>query len=224
MKILVVENRERLSAHLRNCKAASDSDIIAVNSISDGLQYIEQCSFDLLILSERMLPGNEAWGFAKLLKNAGEEIPILLLPYRDAVLDNVKGQESKNDKFLPDPMSFSEMLVRVCDLVQRENSQRADFVQVADMKIDCRLQRAYRGSSQITLTPREFALLALLASRIGETFSRAQIADLVLRGTCDNDSNVVAVYIRRLRAKVDDPFQEKLIHTVRGSGYFLAQR
>ena len=148
-------------------------------------------------------------------------MPVLFLTARDAVEDRVKGLELGADDYLVKPFSYAELLARVRTLLRRGPPREVEIFQVGDLQLDVLRRRVLRGTERITLTNKEFALLQLLISRSGEVLSRAQIASQVWQMNFDSDTNVVDVAIRRLRAKVDDPFTPKLIHTVRGMGYTL---
>jgi two-component system copper resistance phosphate regulon response regulator CusR len=150
-------------------------------------------------------------------------MPVLFLTARDAVLDRVKGLELGADDYLVKPFAFSELLARVRSILRRTVSTQPEQLQIADMELDLVRHKATRGRKNLELTPKEFMLLSLLARRKGEALSRDFIARQVWDMTFDSSTNVVDVHVRRLRAKVDDPFEEKLIHTVRGVGYVLRE-
>jgi two-component system copper resistance phosphate regulon response regulator CusR len=146
---------------------------------------------------------------------------VLILSARDAVGDRVKGLELGADDYLIKPFAFSELVARLRSVLRRGPTRRADRMQVADLEIDMVAHKVTRGGQKLELTPKEFALLSLLARRRGQALSRTVIAEQVWDMNFDSDTNVVDVHIRRLRAKVDDPFPRKLIQTVRGVGYVL---
>ena len=145
--------------------------------------------------------------------------PVLFLTARDQVDDRVKGLELGADDYLVKPFAFSELLARIRSLLRRGRSREPDVLEIADLQLDLLRRRVTRGGQRISLTPKEFALLSLLVRRRGEVLSRTLIAEQVWDMNFDSDTNVVDVAIRRLRAKVDDPFPIKLIHTIRGVGY-----
>jgi two-component system copper resistance phosphate regulon response regulator CusR len=140
------------------------------------------------------------------------------------VADRVKGLELGADDYLVKPFAFAELLARVRSLLRRAPGRQPDTVHVADLELDLVRHKAARAGKRLDLTPKEFALLSLLARRAGEVLSRTLIAEQVWDMNFDSDTNVVDVHVRRLRAKVDDPFERKLIHTVRGVGYVLEDR
>ena len=158
------------------------------------------------------------------MRRAGKELPVIFLTARDAVEDRIRGLELGADDYLVKPFSFSELLVRVRTILRRGPLRQPETLQIADLAIDLLRHKAARAGVRLDLTPKEFALLSLLARRQGEVLSRTLIADQVWDMNFDSDTNVVDVAIRRLRAKVDDPFPKKLIHTIRGIGYVLEEQ
>lgn len=178
---------------------------------------------DLIVL-DVMLPGRDGWSVLSQLRRDGNQTPILMLTARDRVQDRVKGLELGADDYLVKPFAFSELLARVRSILRRGPSRQADTMRIADLEIDLTRMKALRGGKRLDLTPREFSLLTLFSRRTGEVLSRTFIAEQVWDMNFDSDSNVVDVHIRRLRSKVDDPFDTKLIHTVRGVGYVLEKR
>jgi two-component system copper resistance phosphate regulon response regulator CusR len=149
---------------------------------------------------------------------------VLFLTARDTVPDRVKGLELGADDYLVKPFAFSELLARVRSILRRGPARQPEVMQIADLELDLPRHRAVRAGRRLDLTPKEFALLALLARRTGEVLTRTLIAEQVWEMNFDSDTNVVDVAVRRLRAKADDPFARKLIHTVRGVGYVLETR
>src|SRR5262249_52696713 len=168
------------------------------------------------------------WSLLAALRQAGVQTPVLILTARDAVEERVKGLELGADDYLVKPFAFAELLARVRTILRRGPARQPDAVRVADLEIDLarhratpRPPRAGRGPAP---TPKEFALLSLLARRHGEVLTRTHIAEQVWEINIGRDSNVVDVHVRRLRTKVDLPFEKKLIHTARGVGYVLEER
>jgi two-component system copper resistance phosphate regulon response regulator CusR len=158
------------------------------------------------------------------LRRRGLTTPVLFLTARDAVHDRVKGLELGADDYLVKPFAFSELLARVRSILRRGAGRQPSVLTVADLEIDLVRHRATRGGKLLELTPKEFLLLSLLMRRTGEALSRTLIAEQVWDINFDSDSNVVEVHMRRLRSKVDDPYENKLIYTVRGIGYVLEER
>jgi two-component system copper resistance phosphate regulon response regulator CusR len=219
MRILVVEDEFKTADYLR--KGVSESGYlveVALNGL-DGQHLIQESEFDLIIL-DVMLPGIDGWQLLQIVRRKAQT-PVLFLTARDAVEDRVKGLELGADDYLVKPFSYAELLARVRTLLRRGPPREVEQFKVADLELDLLRRRVTRQGERLTLTNKEFALLHLLLSREGEVLSRAQIASQVWQMNFDSDTNVVDVAIRRLRAKVDDPYQPKLIHTVRGMGYLL---
>jgi two-component system copper resistance phosphate regulon response regulator CusR len=167
-----------------------------------------------------MIPKRDGWTVVKELREAGVQTPVIFLTARDSVRDRVKGLELGADDYVVKPFAFSELLARVRSLLRRFPAQR-DELRIEDLEIDTRHHRATRGGLPLNLTPKEFLLLSHLARSAGEVVSRTEIAEHVWDIDFKTDTNVVDVVVRRLRAKVDDPFQKKLVHTIRGVGYVL---
>ena len=187
----------------------------------DGLHLALTESYDLAIL-DVMLPGIDGWGVLAGIRRAGKDMPVMFLTARDAVDDRVKGLELGADDYLLKPFAFSELLARVRTLLRRGGKAPTDpFLRAANLELDLLRRRVSRGGQRIDLTAKEFALLELLLRRQGEVLPRSLIASQVWDMNFDSDTNVIEVAMRRLRAKVDDAFEPKLIRTVRGMGYVL---
>jgi two-component system copper resistance phosphate regulon response regulator CusR len=223
MKILVVEDEAKAAAYLRKGLTENGFVVDVTNQGDEGLRRAQSGDYDLIIL-DVMLPGRDGWSVLTELRQAGKQTPVLFLTARDSVHYRVKGLELGADDYLVKPYAFSELLARVRSILRRGPARQPDTVRVADLELDLVRHRASREGRRLDLTPREFALLSLLARRAGEILSRTLIAEQVWDVNFDCDSNVVDVHVRRLRAKVDDAFDRKLIHTVRGVGYVLEER
>lgn len=223
MKILIVEDEAKTSAYLAKGLSESGYTVDCSGSGEEGFQLAKQGGFDLLIL-DVMLPGKDGWSVLSDLRRLGAKLPILLLTARDAVEDRVKGLEAGADDYLVKPFAFSELLARVRSLLRRGPARQPEVLRIADLEIDPVRHKAQRSGRRLDLTPKEFSLLYLLASRSGDVLSRTLLAEQVWDMNFDSDTNVVDVHVRRLRSKVDDPFDKKIIHTVRGVGYVLEDR
>ena len=219
MRILVVEDEVKAADYLRKGLSESGYAVEVAHNGIDGQFLAQESEFDLIIL-DVMLPGIDGWQLLQIIRRKSQ-VPVLFLTARDAVEDRVKGLELGADDYLVKPFSYAELLARVRTLLRRGPPREVEQFQVADLQLDVLRRRVLRGAERITLTNKEFALLQLLMERSGEVLSRTQIASQVWQMNFDSDTNVVDVAIRRLRAKVDDPFSPKLIHTVRGMGYTL---
>jgi two-component system copper resistance phosphate regulon response regulator CusR len=220
MKILVVEDEKKTAAYLRKGLAENGFVVDVAERGDDGLHLALTGDYDLLVL-DVLLPGRDGWSVLAELRRAGRSMPALFLTARDAVGDRVKGLELGADDYLVKPFAFSELLARVRSVLRRGPGRDPELLRIADLEIDPLRRRAVRAGRRLELTPKEFALLELLVRRRGEPLSRTVIAEQVWDMNFDCNTNVVDVHIRRLRSKVDDPFERKLIRTVRGVGYAL---
>jgi len=186
----------------------------------DGLHMAMTEDYDLIIL-DVMLPGMDGWQVVKTVRQIGKEMPVLFLTARDQIEDRVKGLELGADDYLVKPFDFSELLARVRTLLRRGKIKEAEVLEAADLKLDLLRRRVSRAGKRIELTSKEFSLLELLLRRQGEVLPRSLIASQVWDMNFDSDTNVIEVAMRRLRMKVDDDFEPKLIQTIRGMGYVL---
>ena len=222
MRILVVEDEPKTGDYLKKGLSESGFAVDLGRTGPDGRHLAATEDYDLIIL-DVMLPGIDGWRLMQEIRKT-KDTPVLFLTARDAVEDRVKGLELGADDYLAKPFAFSELLARVRTILRRGRRREQDSISISDLEIDVLKRRVTRGGKRIDLTAKEFALLQLLASRQGEVLSRTLIASQVWDMNFDSDTNVVDVAIRRLRAKVDDPFPNKLIHTLRGMGYVFEER
>ena len=222
MKILIVEDETKTGDYLRQGLTEAGYAVELARNGVDGLHLALTDDHDLIVL-DVMLPGLDGWQILGALRQAGKSMPVLFLTARDLVEDRVKGLELGADDYLLKPFAFAELLARVRTLLRRNTRGVAEstVLEAADLSLDLLRRRAARAGQRIDLTAKEFALLELLLRRRGEVLPRSLIASQVWDINFDSDSNVVEVAVRRLRAKVDDPFDLKLIQTVRGMGYLL---
>ncbi|WP_439859851.1 heavy metal response regulator transcription factor [Pseudomonas sp. MBLB4136] len=221
MKILVAEDEPKTGIYLQQGLSEAGFSVDRVMNGAEALQCALEQPYDLLIL-DVMMPGLDGWEVLRLVRAAGKSMPVLFLTARDRVEDRVKGLELGADDYLIKPFAFSELLARVRTLLRRGNSAPSlASLQVADLEVDLLKRRAIRAGKRIELTAKEFALLELLLRRRGEVLPKSLIASQVWDMNFDSDTNVIEVAVRRLRAKIDDEFAVKLIHTVRGMGYML---
>jgi two-component system copper resistance phosphate regulon response regulator CusR len=219
MRILVIEDELKTSAYLKKGLEESGFSVDVANDGPQGLILAQEEEYDVIIL-DVMLPGMDGWSVVKVLRRT-RQTPVLFLTARDDVDDRVQGLELGGDDYLVKPFAFVELLARVRTLGRRGPPRETMIIRIGDLEMDISRRRVKRGDQRIDLTPREFALLQLLARRQGEVLSRTQIASYVWDMNFDSDTNVVEVAIRRLRTKIDEAFPVKLIHTVRGVGYVL---
>ena len=221
MKILIVEDEYKTGSYLKQGLTESGFTVDLAGTGPDGLYLAQTGDYDLLLL-DVMLPGLDGWQVLARLRQAGKDMPVLFLTAKDQVDDRVKGLELGADDYLVKPFAFSELLARVRSLLRRgRNASEASVLQAADLELDVLRRRVTRSGRRVELTAREFALLELLMRRQGEVLPRSLIASQVWDMNFDSDTNVIDVAVRRLRAKVDDDFELKLIRTVRGMGYVL---
>lgn len=221
MKLLIVEDEPKTGNYLRQGLIEAGYVVDLACDGVDGLHLAASGEYQLVIL-DVMLPGLDGWNVLSRLRDAGWQVPVLFLSARSSIADRVQGLELGADDYLAKPFAFAELLARVRTLLRRGQGQsQPDRIVVADLVVDTLRRRVERGGHRITLSPKEYALLELLARRRGEVLPRSLIASQVWDMNFDSDTNVIDVAIRRLRAKIDDGFAEKLVVTVRGMGYVL---
>ena len=222
MHILVVEDEPKAGEYLRKGLTESGFVVDWACTGPDGLHMATNEAYDLIVL-DVMLPGMDGWHVVQQLRKT-KQTPVLFLTARDAVEDRIKGLDLGADDYLVKPFSFAELVARIRSLLRRGPIRESERLEIADLEIDVIKRRITRAGQRIDLTAKEFALLHLLVKRQGEVLSRSTIASQVWDMNFDSDTNVVDVAVRRLRAKVDDPYPRKLIHTLRGMGYVLEER
>jgi two-component system copper resistance phosphate regulon response regulator CusR len=221
MKLLVVEDESKTADYLRQGLVEAGFMVDLARTGLDGHHLAMTEVYDLIIL-DVMLPDVDGLRILKALRDARKQVPVLFLTARDTVADRVKGLELGADDYLVKPFAFTELLARVRTLLRRgQTPSNVELIQVMDLVVDLPRRRATRSGQRISLTNKEFALLELLLRRKGEVLPRSLIASQVWDMNFDSDTNVIDVAIRRLRGKIDDNYETKLIHTVRGMGYML---
>ena len=222
MRILIVEDEPKTGAYLR--KGLTEAGYV-VDWVEDGITGQHQAEteeYDLLVL-DVMLPGQDGWTLLQNLRRS-KSTPVLFLTARDDVGDRVKGLELGADDYLAKPFDFVELTARIKSILRRGQPRDSNTLRAADLELDLTRRKATRQGDTILLTAKEFALLWLLMRREGEILPRATIASQVWDMNFNSDTNVVDSAIRRLRSKIDDAYDPKLIHTVRGMGYVLEAR
>ena len=221
MKILIVEDEPKTGAYLRQGLTEAGFVTDLAREGWEGLELAKSGHYDLMIL-DVMLPGLDGWHVLEGVRRAGIGTPVLFLTARDRVDDRVKGLELGADDYLVKPFAFAELLARVHSLMRRgQATLESAVLKAADLELDLLRRRATRAGRRIDLTAKEFALLELFLRRKGEVLPRSLIASQVWDMNFDSDTNVIDVAVRRLRVKIDEGFDAKLIHTVRGMGYVL---
>jgi two-component system copper resistance phosphate regulon response regulator CusR len=221
MRILIVEDEPKTAAYTRKGLVEHGFVVDVAHDGIDGLHMAKTGDYELVVL-DVMLPGADGWSVLRDLR-AVKETPVLFLTARDNVEDRVRGLELGADDYLVKPFAFSELLARVRTILRRGARQGDGPIRIADLELDVAKRRVLRADRRIDLTPKEFALLEYLMRHPGEVLSRTLIAEHVWDMNFDSDTNVVDVAVRRLRAKIDDPFEPKLVRTIRGVGYVIEE-
>lgn len=220
MRLLLVEDDIRISNFVAK---GLRENAYAIDVVADGENALYQVSindYDVIIL-DVMLPVKDGFTVCRELRESNIKTPVLMLTARDAVEDRISGLDYGADDYLTKPFAFGELLARLRALLRRTAEIRPPQITIADLVIDTTSQRVWRGGSEISLTTKEYALLEYLAREKGKVVGRAAIAEHVWDENFDAFSNLIDVYIKRLRSKMDENFDVQLIHTRRGAGYFL---
>jgi len=222
MRLLIVEDDRKLAEFLARGLRA---ECFAVDVAADGLEgkrHIDSYQYDVLIL-DLMLPKMSGTALLRLVRQSHPSLPVLILTARDATEQKIEHFEAGADDYLTKPFAFAELVVRVNALLRRTHLERADVLRVATLELNRLTQQVSRSGQRIHLTTKEYGLLEYLLSSPGRIFSRTMILDHVWDQSFGGVTNIVDVYVRHLRRKVDDPFADKLIHTVRGVGYCVRE-
>lgn len=222
MRILLAEDEDDLrEVTVKRLKTEG----FGVDGCRDGqeaLEYLDAADYNLVIL-DIMMPRLDGLSVLRKLRSMGNPVPVLLLTAKDAVSDRVQGLDAGADDYLTKPYAFEELMARIRALVRRNSTEKSDVLTVGDLSVELSTKRVMRGGKEILLSAKEFGLLETLIRHKGQVLSRAQLENQVWDFGFEGSSNIVDVYIRYLRRKVDDPFEKKLIHTIRGAGYVLKE-
>ena len=221
MKLLVAEDELKTGIYLQKGLTEAGFSVDRVINGNDALQLILERSYDLLIL-DVMLPGLNGWDVLRKIRAAGVSVPVLFLSARDGVEDRVKGLDLGADDYMVKPFAFSELLARVRVLLRRATPPSSQtHLTIGDLELDLLKHQVFRGGKRIDLTAKEFSLLKFMLQHRGEVLPKSLIASQVWNIHLESGTNVIEVAVRRLRAKIDDSFESKLIHTSRGMGYVI---
>jgi two-component system copper resistance phosphate regulon response regulator CusR len=218
--ILIVEDEPKIASFVRSGLMENGFVVDVAENGEQGLEYARARKVDLIIL-DVVLPLRDGWSLLTEFRRADVQTPVLLLTARDKVSDRVKGFDLGANDYLIKPFHFSELLARVRSLMRRTTEPREETISVGDLEINPRRHKATRAGTLLNLTRKEFSLLLYLARSPGDVVSRTEIVEKIWEINFDTGTNALDVMMRRLRAKVDDPFEKKMIQTVRGIGYVL---
>ena len=221
MKILLVEDDKKIATIVKRGLEAEGFTVEVAFDGTDGLWLATEGSFDLIIL-DIMLPGRNGYQICADLREAGDWTPILMLTAKDGDLDEAEALDSGADDYLTKPFSFAVLVARIRALLRRASGRNPAPVEAGDLRIDPGQRRVWRGEVEIELTSRQFDVLEFLIRRAGQVLSKTEILDGVWEYEFEGDPNIVEVYIRRLRTRIDEPFGRHAIETLRGAGYRLA--
>ncbi|KRV49437.1 two-component system response regulator [Wenjunlia vitaminophila] len=220
MRLLIVEDERRLATALARGLAAEGFAVDVTHDGAEGLRLATGRDYDLVLL-DIMLPGLNGYRVCAALRAAGVETPVLMLTAKDGEYDEAEGLDTGADDYLTKPFSYVVLLARVRALLRRRTRGAAPVLRVGDLTLDPAARRCLRGTQEVSLTAKEFAVLEHLAVRAGQVVSKADILEHVWDFAYDGDPNIVEVYVSALRRKMDAPFGRRSITTVRGAGYRL---
>ena len=221
MRLLIVEDELQIAAFLERGLKEEGYAVDVVHNGNDALDWVAAAEYDGIVL-DVLLPGRDGFNVLRELRARGDKTPVLMLTARDAVDDRVQGLDLGADDYLVKPFAFKELVARLRAVTRRQSDTRTTELRLADLTLDTLTHTAQRGERRIELTAKEYSLLEFLMRNPNRVLTRTQIAEHVWNLDFVSESNVVDVYIRYLRRKIDDPSDLKLIKTVRGSGYLMS--
>lgn len=222
MKILIVEDEKKVASFIKRGLEDDSYQVTLSYDGADGLKRASSGEFDLIIL-DCMLPKKDGLTVLHELREAGNQVPVLMLTAKAETADVVSGLDAGADDYLVKPFAFAELQARVRALIRRSEQDRGAEIRFADLRLDPVNHKVWRGQTEIVLTAKEYNLLAYMVRNAGNVLSRANIADNCWEYPFETFTNIIDVYINYLRKKVDGKFPTKLIHTVRGQGYILKE-
>ncbi|GLI53855.1 response regulator [Thermodesulfovibrio yellowstonii] len=222
MRILIVEDEKSLAEIIKKGLEEEGYAVDVAYDGEEGLFMAENQPADLIIL-DIMLPVIDGMTILKKIRKAGIKTPVLMLTAKDTVMDKVSGLDTGADDYLTKPFSFEELLARIRALLRRSSDIKASTIEIDDLMINMATHEVMRGGKQIMLSPKEYSLLEYMALNKNKVLSRTDLIEHIYDENSDFDSNVIDVFINRLRNKIDREFDKKLIHTVRGAGYILKE-
>jgi two-component system OmpR family response regulator len=222
MRVLIVEDELRMAGLLRRGLVAEGLSADVAGTGEDALWMAQAHDYDAIVL-DVMLPGINGFETCRRLRTSGVWAPVLMLTARNTVEDRVAGLDTGADDYLVKPFAFAELLARLRALVRRGDAERPAVLEVGDLRLDPSTRDVRRGDSEVSLSAKEFALLETFMRRPGEVLSRLHLLEHAWDFTYENRSNIIDVYVRRLRRKIDEPFGRSTLQTVRGGGYRLRE-
>ncbi len=222
MRILIAEDEKNLNALLKRRLKEADYSVDACFNGDDALAYVEGAEYDALVL-DIMMPGKDGLEVLKILRRRGNMVPVLLLTARDSIEDRVRGLDAGADDYLVKPFAFEELLARLRVLLRKPGVQGGALLEADDLVMHLDTRQVFRGGREIRLSSREFSLLRYMLQNKGIVLSREKLEQHIWDYSYSGASNIIDVYIRYLRVKLDEGHEKKLIHTVRGHGYVLKE-
>ena len=222
MRILIAEDEKTLNATLKKRLEEQSYSVDACLDAQEALAYLASAEYDVVLL-DIMMPKKSGLEVLRALRKKGRQTPVLLLTAKDSIEDRVDGLDAGADDYLVKPFAFEELMARIRVMLRKKSGQSSNLLSVGDLTLDLGTHTVVRDGQPISLSSREFALLRYLVMNQGMILSRDQIEQHIWNYDYEGSSNMIDVYIRYLRKKIDDPFEKKLIHTVRGAGYVLRE-